>query len=296
MLPGWNNNFITLVSVSDNSTLFCLTDQPYFLEESFWWSPRLLVVFTISLLAVIFLRYLMLSAAYHWWTRLKRASNDAIPAEQFLKEVKWSFVSSAIFTLLSMLMIWVYQLGYTKVYTEIDSRGWIYFFVSLGLYLILYETYYYWLHRWMHRPAIFRVIHKIHHESINTSAFTSFSFHPLEALLQFTLLPVLIMVFPINLYALGIFLVFMTVSAIINHAGIEVYPPWFLKHRMARWLIGSTHHDLHHKEFKTNYGLYFTFWDKWMNTESKMYPERFTQNTLNRSRSQHHPSTDALHK
>jgi sterol desaturase/sphingolipid hydroxylase (fatty acid hydroxylase superfamily) len=76
----------------------------------------------------------------------------------------------------------------------------------------------------------------------------------------------------------------MTVSAIINHAGVEVYPKKFYKHPIGKWLIGSTHHDLHHREFTANYGLYFTFWDKWMRTESSEYEKRFEDNTgVNRS-------------
>ncbi|MGZ5247104.1 MAG: hypothetical protein ACXWV5_08645, partial [Flavitalea sp.] len=39
--------------------------------------------------------------------------------------------------------------------------------------------------------------------------------------------------------------------------------------------IGATHHSLHHKQFKFNYGLYFTFWDKWKKTESPDFEKRF---------------------
>lgn len=198
--------------------------------------------------------------------------------------------------MLTVVMLYVYHLGFTKIYLDTGAFGWLYFFGSIAVYLLLYETYYYWLHRWMHSPRVFRTIHKVHHDSIHTSAFTSFSFHPLEALLQFIFLPLLIITIPIHIYALGIFLILMTFSAIVNHAGIEIYPGYFHKHKLAKWLIGSTHHELHHKEYKTNYGLYFTFWDKWMHTESKVYNDRFEQNILNRSRSRRHLSTDDRRK
>ena len=213
---------------------------------------------------------------------------------QFRREVKWSLLSSAIFALLFVITFFLYGKGYTKVYTYIHDYGVVYFFMSIVLYLGLYETYYYWLHRWMHKPGVFRLVHKVHHESVHTSAFTSFSFHPLEALLQFIFLPVMIMIIPIHFGALAIILILMTVSSIVNHAGIEIYPGRFYKHPVGKWIIGSTHHDLHHKEFKSNYGLYFTFWDKWMKTESKVYEDRFDENKLSRSQSPHHPSTDGL--
>jgi hypothetical protein len=48
-------------------------------------------------------------------------------------------------------------------------------------------------------------------------------------------------------------------------------PQNFQRHLFGKWLIGATHHSLHHKQFKYNYGLYFTFWDKWKKTESPLY-------------------------
>ena len=71
----------------------------------------------------------------------------------------------------------------------------------------------------------------------------------------------------------------MTISATINHAGVEVYPRGFEKHWLGKWIVGATHHDLHHREFRFNYGLYFTFWDKWMNTESPRFEELFREKT-----------------
>jgi Delta7-sterol 5-desaturase len=45
---------------------------------------------------------------------------------------------------------------------------------------------------------------------------------------------------------------------------------------LTRWINTTTHHDLHHSGgFNHNYGLYFTWWDKWMGTEHPHYAERF---------------------
>ena len=266
----------------------------YFLEDNFWTSPRFVLLFTATLFAMIFLRYFFLSALYQWWAH--RNVTRLLSLTQLRREVKWSLFSSAIFAVLAAAAFYLYGKGHTKVYLDIREFGIFYFFASTVLYLALYETYYYWLHRWMHKPGVFRLVHRVHHESTHTSAFTSFSFHPLEALLQFIFLPVMILIIPIHLYALGIILILMTVSAIVNHAGKEIYPHRFYSHPVGKWLIGSTHHDLHHKEFRSNYGLYFTFWDKWMRTESKLYADRFDSNKLNRSQSPRHPSTDGLHR
>ena len=82
-----------------------------------------------------------------------------------------------------------------------------------------------------------------------------------------------------HLYVLIVQLTIMTFSSVINHLNIEVYPKNFHKHVPGRWLIGATHHSLHHKQFKYNYGLYFTFWDKWKSTESPLYENLFEEKT-----------------
>ncbi|MGV3657157.1 MAG: sterol desaturase family protein, partial [Chitinophagaceae bacterium] len=106
-----------------------------------------------------------------------------------------------------------------------------------------------------------------------------FSFHPLEGLLQAIFLPLLLLLLPMHLYVVIIQLTIMTFSSVINHLDVEVYPKNFHKNLFGKWLIGATHHSLHHKQFKYNYGLYFTFWDKWKKTESPLYEQLFEAKT-----------------
>jgi Delta7-sterol 5-desaturase len=240
----------------------------YFLNPSFWTAPRQLLLFAGGIFLVVFLRYLLVSVSYQ--ALAKKFFQGS--ARFFLKsgtqrwraEVGWSALSALVFAVLTTLTVWMYQKGFTKVYLEIDAYSLFYFWLSILIVLIGYETYYYWLHRWMHLPRVFRIVHKVHHASVHTSVFTSFSFHPLEAVLQFLFLPLILMVIPLHYAAIGIVLLLMTVSAVINHGAVEIFSS-----RLGKILIGATHHDLHHKEFKTNFGLYFTFWDRWMKTESK---------------------------
>jgi sterol desaturase/sphingolipid hydroxylase (fatty acid hydroxylase superfamily) len=261
----------------------------YFLEPDFWNSPKLVFAFIATVFGIVLLRYLITALLYRHGVLplLKKRTmpgNKVADRKQLSREIGWSALSSAIFALLAAGCYGAYQKGWTLVYTDVSDYPLWYFFFSIGAVLFLYETYYYWLHRWMHKPGIFRVVHKVHHESIHTSVFTSFSFHPIEALLQFLFIPLVIMVLPIHYTALGIVLLLMTISAVINHAGVEVFPKRFHEHRIGKWLIGATHHDLHHKEFRNNFGLYFTFWDRWMKTESEKFSDSFIRNTTNSER------------
>jgi sterol desaturase/sphingolipid hydroxylase (fatty acid hydroxylase superfamily) len=140
----------------------------------------------------------------------------------------------------------------------------------------------------MHHPKVFRVVHKVHHDSNITSPWTAFSFHPYEGIFQAVFLPAVLLFLPLHLYVLIFQLTIMTLSSVINHLDIEIYPVNFYKHPIGKWLIGASHHSLHHKQFKFNYGLYFTFWDKWKGTESPSYVSLFEEKTM----MEHLPASD----
>jgi Delta7-sterol 5-desaturase len=265
----------------------------YFLDKDFWSKPGLIALLIVTIFLIVLVRYLLTALSYHEVLRriFKKRFREEVNVSQKSREVMWSALSSLIFAGLSVLTFYFYQKGFTRIYTHLAERSILYFLASIPIYLILYESYYYWLHRWMHKPSVFRIVHKVHHQSIHPTVFTSFSFHPLEAVLQFIFLPVALAIIPIHYYALGIVLLIWTVSAVVNHAGAEIFPKNFTRHPIGKWMIGSTHHDLHHKEFKTNFGLYLTFWDRWMKTENDKLEKQFDDNksAISRSRSQHHP-------
>ncbi|NUO01655.1 MAG: sterol desaturase family protein [Saprospiraceae bacterium] len=245
----------------------------------------LLAVFGVSV--VVFFRYVLIAGGFYFFfyriarqhfTRRKISFRLRQPGQSW-REVKWSALTSFAFGLAGALMLLAWQKGYTRIYTEPDAYGYAWLPVSLLIAMLLHETYYYWLHRWMHRPGVFRIIHKVHHDSLVTSPWTSFSFHPLESVLQAVVVPALTFALPFHYAVLVVLLTAMTISATINHLDIEIYPKGTSRHWLGRWLIGATHHSLHHLEFRTNYGLYFTFWDKWMGTESNKYETLIEEKT-----------------
>lgn len=242
----------------------------------------LFIVFAI----IVFLRYIVLSGIYLRFIYIplsvkgsKRILSPKIKLSQRNKEIFWSGISSILFGLVGVLMIMAWQYGYTKIYTTTSDYPVWYLLVSFILAALVHETYYYWLHRILHHPKLFRWIHKTHHDSVTTSVWTSFSFHPLESLLQAVVIPIIVIIIPMHIYVLLAFLAFMTISAIINHAGVEIFPSESHKHWLGKYFIGATHHDQHHRKYLFNYGLYFTIWDKWMGTESLDYSEKFEKHT-----------------
>ena len=262
--------------------LLFLIDQHTMIHITSW--------FTLSLTGLLFFtaifgRYVLFSLVF-WWLFSEIENHQ--PAHQAIqvrprktgqqwREIGWSMLTSLIFMAIALCVMVAYQNGHTKIYTNIHTHGLLWYPISIFLVLLIHETYYYWLHRWMHRPSIYRWVHKVHHDSLTTSPWTAFSFHPLESTLQALLIPVLTFIIPLHSSAVGLILIIMTFSGAINHLNTEIYPRAFDRHWLGRWLIGATHHSLHHSQFRYNYGLYFTFWDKWMNTESPDFHRLFNQ-------------------
>ncbi len=249
--------------------------------------PPIFLLTTLCMFLVVVGRYFLIAGLFQFWFhgfrkekwQKRSLSKKQVTKKQFYSELKWSVITSLIFAFTGSFTAILWQKGDTRLYTNLWQYGLWYLPVSLLISIVIHETYYYWLHRWMHRPKVFKILHKVHHDSSTTSAWTAFSFHPLEGLLQAIILPLTIMVLPMHIYVLLFQLTLMTFSSVINHLEIETYPANFHRHFIGKWLIGATHHSLHHKQFKYNFGLYFTFWDKWKKTESPKFSMLFEEKT-----------------
>ena len=82
---------------------------------------------------------------------------------------------------------------------------------------------------------------------------------------------------PAHPITLTIFLIYMIVRNVLGHVGFEILPKGFTKNKWLNWNTAITHHNLHHEQFHSNYGLYFSWWDRWMKTEYSKYHEKFEE-------------------
>ena len=237
----------------------------------------LMVVFRYSLVAGIF--YVVFYIIDPKGFRSRKVHPPTQDKRQYRREILWSTLTSFFFALAGAGMVVLWQKGYTAIYEDIGQYGLWWLPASFLIAAIIHETYYYWLHRWMHKPKVYQLIHKVHHDSHITSPWTSFSFHPGEGVLQSVIIPVVILFLPMHYWTIVTLLTFMTLTSAINHSNVEIYPKGFHKNWLGKWLIGATHHSLHHTQYRFNYGLYFTFWDKWMKTESEKYKSDFEKHT-----------------
>ena len=81
----------------------------------------------------------------------------------------------------------------------------------------------------------------------------------------------------------GAFFIFLGIMIARNawgHCGTELHPRGFADHWFWQHFTTTTHHDLHHSgSFDSNYGLYFTWWDRICGTEHPRYLEIFNEIT-----------------
>ena len=239
--------------------------------------------FFISLLAlclVINFRYFLCVLPF-WFFFYKLQSRRSkflykkIPSPETQKtEIFWSFVSSLIFAGAGVAMGIFWQSGVSQIYLLFDAGlgfwGLLYLPISAFLLAVLHDTYFYWMHRALHHKAIYHRFHKIHHNSLEPSPWASFSFHPIESFLNALFLPIAILILPLHPVVIIFHLTLMTISAIINHLGYEIYPRWSVLH-----FVGALHHSEHHRVFKANYGLFFTWWDRLCGTETQDFLPRY---------------------
>ena len=121
------------------------------------------------------------------------------------------------------------------------------------------------------------MFHLIHHKSTNPSPWAAYAFHPLEAVVESLIFVIFLFTIPVHTAHLNFFFVFSLFYNVYGHLGFELYPKGFNKNWFGKWVNTSTAHNQHHQYFKSNYGLYFTFWDRLMGTFRPDYDAAFTE-------------------
>lgn len=228
------------------------------------------------------LRYFVVASVFYFmfyvwkrtdWQHLK--IQQKFPTNKMiLSEILHSMLSMVIFAVVIIGIINIAKSGVTRMYADIDDYGWLYLVFSVILLIVLHDFFFYFAHRLMHYKR-FYTVHRRHHLSLNPTPWAAFSFSPVEAVLEIIWLPIVVMIFPFHRMAIISWSLFMIVMNVIGHLGYEIFPRNFLQRPLGKILLSSTHHNLHHSKVKTNYGLYFTFWDKILNTEYKDYEKEY---------------------
>lgn len=202
------------------------------------------------------------------------SSREPSPA-QIRREVINSIGSVIIFGLVAGTLVFAALSGWTRIYWSIEEHGWPWFWASIGIMVVVHDTYFYWTHRLLHHRWFFKWVHRTHHQSITTTPWAAYSFSPWEALVQAGIGPIIAFTIPTHPGAFLLFMFWQIGFNVFGHCGYEFFTHDFLRSWRGHILNSSTHHALHHERFNCNYSLYFNFWDWLMGTNHPDYKRRF---------------------
>jgi lathosterol oxidase len=215
------------------------------------------------------------------FTKNKIQNRQATPTD-FWREIIHSLQTTVVLAILAYIVFFTQFKKYTLVYDDMSDYPLWWFWLSVALTFVLHDTYFYWMHRLLHHPKLFKYTHLLHHRSTNPSPWASYSFHFIESWTEGAILLVIVFVMPVHELTIVFFTIGGFVINVYGHLGYEVVPKRFIKSPFFQLFNTSVHHNLHHKKFNGNYGLYFRVWDRVMGTEHRDYIEEFERVQQNR--------------
>lgn len=226
------------------------------------WSPWAVAAGGVAYFAAIYLaagvvagavRALLLRAG-----RARVLDPRRVPAGQVVREWRQSALSIVIFGV-GLLVPWgLVVLGWASVFPSNPPRRVL---LELLALLVWNDIHFYAVHRTLHHPRLLRAVHAAHHRSVVTTPWSTYAFHPVEALLLGSVAIPPMLVWQFTPLALALLPALSLTYNVIGHANFRALP------RRWQWLSNAHDHHLHHACHRGNYGFLFTFMDKAFGTQ-----------------------------
>jgi len=207
------------------------------------------------------------------WTDPRRIQARRAGFADRRREFRNSLVTLGVFTLNGLFVFAMLRAGVFHISPQLPPL-WL-GLLEFAAVVVAHDAYFYWMHRSLHHRLMFRRAHLTHHESRTPTPWAAYSFAPIEAFFEAIFIPLWLALVPMHEVAVLAFILHQIIRNVIGHMGHELAPPGFSRSRWTGWLTTTTHHDLHHSQGRYNFGLYFTWWDRWMGTEHPRYHEAF---------------------
>lgn len=209
----------------------------------------------------------LLSGGLNWWlthTLLpalgygRRLDPRPLPPGQLRREFGASAVSILIFGL-GLVVPWgMLRLGWARF--AVDPPAWR-VLLEIAVLFLWNELHFYLNHRALHTSWL-RRFHGMHHRSHVATPFSTYAFHPVEAVMlgSVPLIPMLLHDFSFVAVAS-----LPVLSIALNNLGHSNYEA--SRTAPARgWRGASRRHHLHHARYNGNYGFLLEVFDRWAGT------------------------------
>lgn len=227
------------------------------------------IIFFISMsLAVFVVRYLLFSGALFALTcflpdKFKIQKKLTFNKAQIKREIYYSLTTAPIYLMVFFGILLMAKYDINWLYIDIAEYGLWWFYLQMPLAILLWDLYFYWMHRSVHNKKLYKYFHKTHHVSTNPSPFNAITFNVGEAMLEYFYFVFIAIILPMNIWALLIVSSFGFLWSAYIHLGYEPFPRLVATGNVVN---SACHHNLHHKSFNYNFGLYTVIWDKLFNT------------------------------
>ncbi|RSK36076.1 sterol desaturase family protein [Hymenobacter metallilatus] len=202
---------------------------------------------------------------------------------QIRSELRHALGTLLVGALFASVVLYLSSLGYTRIYTRFEEHP-VWSVAGFFVLLLLDDTWFYWMHRLLHRPWLYRWVHRVHHQSVDVNPFSSLSFHWLEPVLLSAWIVPAACIIPIYAPVLGLVQLWGLLDNVKAHLGYELYPAGFNRGWL-RFFTSSTHHNMHHRKVRGNYGVHLRIWDRLLGTEFEDYEAEFDR--IQQQRRQH---------
>ncbi|WP_269532094.1 sterol desaturase family protein [Chitinimonas sp. BJYL2] len=178
---------------------------------------------------------------------------------QLRREWLLSGVSILIFGVGSLIPWSLLQLGWAEL-ADTPSGGRV--LLEILALLVWNEVHFYANHWLLHRRWL-QGFHLPHHRSVVVTPWSTYAFHPLEAMMLGNVIIVPMLVHDFSAAALVALPVLSLVFNNIGHSNYDFLPD---ANRDRWWLNGARRHHLHHVCYQGNYGFMFPFMDRLFGT------------------------------
>lgn len=220
----------------------------------------------------------VLLVTFRGWAAKRRIQDRKANGKDYAREILSSLRTVFFFAVTTISTLLLQEIGIIQL--QLAEVATLTLVAQVALIIIAHDAYFYWMHRALHHKRLFRLTHLHHHKSRVPTPFTAYSFSPWEAITEAAFVPIFLLVTSLMGVAYAglavfIFLWIMITRNVMQHAGVELHPAGWVDTPWLDWISTTTHHDLHHSNGNTNFGFYFTFWDRWMGTEHPEYKKRF---------------------
>ncbi|MDB4606622.1 sterol desaturase family protein [Crocinitomicaceae bacterium] len=170
-----------------------------------------------------------------------------------------------------LILLSVAGIGSFLIYESMDTTVVSIWIIASQIFFafVIDDVWFYFFHRWLHENKfMLKNVHAIHHRATTPFPLEYLYAHPLEWMLGMIgvviAFALILLVMPINIYALWGFGLLRNLHEIHIHSDLEL--PLLSK---LPFLSKTKHHDDHHSKLSGNYASTFNWMDKIFNSTFK---------------------------